>query len=54
MLRFALGVLDHLRGFGDFDRRRAMDARRDDGAIDVGDGRSSDVPRGLVAADTLC
>ena len=33
----ALGVLDDLGGFGDLDRRRAVDAGLDDRAVDVGD-----------------
>ena len=36
-VEIALGVLDHLGGFGDLDRRRAMDAGLDDRAIDRGD-----------------
>ena len=33
----ALRVLDDLRGLGDLDRRRAVDARRDDAAVERGD-----------------
>ena len=32
-----LGVLDNLGGFGDLDRRRAVDARLDDRAVEVGE-----------------
>ena len=36
-VEIALRVLDHLGGFGDLDRRRAMDAGVDHRAVDVGD-----------------
>ena len=36
-VEIALRVLDHLGGFRDLDRRRAMDAGRDHRAVDVGD-----------------
>ncbi len=35
-VEIALGVLDHLGGFGDLDRRRAMNAGRDHRSVDVG------------------
>ena len=36
-VEIALGVLDHLGGLGDLDRRRAMDAGRHGRAVDRGD-----------------
>ena len=49
-VQIALGVLDHLGGFGDLDARGAVDARVDDGAVGGGDALER---RGVLARHDL-